>query len=416
VGAKAVTLPVAAVVMLAGTRTVVDSLGVTGFAFFALVTTLTAVLPLGDLGVGAAIMEATAQSHGRDREPLRCAIVSASRTLLCAGSLVAAVGIVPACFGAWAPLLGRVAQPGADAAVAVAFTLWGCSLPLSLGRSILIALNRTPLTILLQTTGSVFGLILLLTAAAAHSMPAAFVASGFLAQCAVGMACLLLAGRILDLPLLGLVFGGVRPRQATARIRHLAGPMAVINAATVISYATDRLVLSHLTDSATVAVYSAGAQLFTPAVGLVGVAGLPLWAHFARQRNAPDMPSRSDVARLTCWFAASGLVIGLGLVLVGPAVSSWMMHGRSHAGLGLMASFAALLFVQAAYYPAGMWLTDASGLRFQAVRASVMAAVNLALSIPLARLGGAPGPVLGSVAAFASVVFVPSLRRALSRA
>jgi hypothetical protein len=128
------------------------------------------------------------------------------------------------------------------------------------------------------------------------------------------------------------------------------------------------------------------------------------------------MPSRSDLTRLTIWFAVSGLVIGLGLVLLGPTVSAWMMHGRSHAGPGLMAPFAALLFLQAASYPAGMWLTDSAGLRFQAVRASVMAAVNLALSIPLARLVGAPGPVLGSVAAFASVVFVPSLRRALSRA
>jgi O-antigen/teichoic acid export membrane protein len=218
------------------------------------------------------------------------------------------------------------------------------------------------------------------------------------------------------LPLLGLVLGCARAGQPTVRIRHLAGPMAVINTATVVSYATDRVVLSHVIGPSAVAVYSAGAQLFTPAAGLISVAGLPLWALFARQRGPADRPSRADLTRLIRWFTAGGLLMGLGLIWLGPTVSSWMMHGRGRAGTVLMASFAALVLVQAAYYPAGMWLTDAAGLRFQAARAAVMAVVNLALSIPLARLLGPVGPVVASVAAFSCVVFVPSLRKALSRA
>jgi hypothetical protein len=79
-----------------------------------------------------------------------------------------------------------------------------------------------------------------------------------------------------------------------------------------------------------------------------------------------------------------------------------------------MLAFGALLFVQAVDYPASMWLTDAPGLRFQAIRAVTMTAVNLALSIPLARLLGAPGPVIGSCAAYAVTVAVPTVRKALS--
>jgi O-antigen/teichoic acid export membrane protein len=416
VGAKAVTMPVAAIVMLLGTRTVVDSLGVSGYALYALVTTLTAMLPLGDLGVGAAVVEAAVAGREGDREPLRRAVLSGARVLLLVGSLAAAVGVLPASFGLWGPMLGKAAQPGVDAAVCVAFALMGCSLPLQLGRSVLIAVNRAPLALLLQAGGGALGLVLLLGAAALRAAPVVFVASGFLAQCVMGVVALLLAGRITGLPLLGLVLGCARAGQPTVRIRHLAGPMAVINASTVVSYATDRLVLSHVTGPAAVAVYSAGAQLFTPAAGLVGVAGLPLWALFARQRRPADRPSRADLARLTRWFTTGGLLLGLALILLGPAVSSWMMHGRGRAGVVLMAAFAALVLVQAAYYPAGMWLTDAAGLRFQATRAAVMAVVNLAASIPLARLLGPAGPVIASVAAFSCVVFVPSFRRALSRA
>ncbi len=332
-----------------------------------------------------------------------------------AGGFVAAFGIVPALFDAWTPLLGRAAAPGTEASVAVAFVLFGCCLPLTLGRSLLTALNRTHLGVLVQAAGSAFTLALVMGAAAAHASIVAFVASGFLAQCSVGIVCLWWAGRILSMPLLNLVVGSVRSRRAGTRIRHLAVPMAVINAGSVCAYSTDRLVLSHVSDSATVAAYSSGAQLFAPAASLVGVAGLPLWTLFAQQRASLEQPSRRDLVRLTVYFAVGGLIIGLGLIVLGPTTSSWIMHDRIHASTGLMAAFAILMFVQAAYYPVSMWLTDPAGLRFQAVRVCLMAVVNLALSIPLARLIGAPGPVIGSVVAFTLAVFLPSLRKSLFR-
>ncbi|MCQ4079695.1 hypothetical protein NGB36_03550 [Streptomyces sp. RB6PN25] len=387
-----------------------------GYALFALATTLTALLPLGDLGAGAAVVNAMARSRDGDREPLRRAITSGARALMCAGALIAAVGIVPACLGVWTPLLGHTGQPGADSCVAVAFALFGCGLPLGLGKSVLIALNRAHVALMLQGAGSVFALLLLLTAAAVHAPSAAFVASGFLAQCAVGVLCLVLGSRLLGMPLLRLIADSVRRRQPRARIRHLAVPMVVINAGSAVAYATDRLVLSHVADPTNVAVYSAGAQLFAPVIGLISVAGMPLWTLFAHQRESQDEPSRRDLLRLTAHFAAGGLVAAVSVVLLGPTVGTWMMHGRIQVGADLMAAFAALLFVQAINYPVSMWLTDAAGLRFQAVRVSIMAAANLALSIPLARLIGAPGPVIGSVVAFTAAVFVPSLRKALSHA
>lgn len=416
VGAKALTLPVTAVAMLLTTRAVVDALGVPGYALFALTVTLPALLPLGDLGVGAAIVEAMASADDADRAGLRHTVTSGARTLLWAGGLIACVGVLPAVAGWWSLLLGRTALPGTDTAVAVAFSLFGCSLFLGLGRSLLVALNRTHTTLLLQGAGSVLALGLVLGAVSVEAPAAVLVAPGFLAQCLVGVVSLAWAGRLLRMPVLDLVLGCWRPRRSVTRIRHLAGPMVVVNAGSAVAYGTDRLVLSHTTDATTVAVYSAGAQLFAPAAGLLSAASLPLWVLFARQRQSDNQGDRRQLLWLTGWFGTAGLIAGLGLLLLGPTVGSWMMHGREEVDASLMAVFATLLFLQAVNYPASMWLTDESGLRFQAVRVGVMAAVNLALSVPLAHAVGAPGPVLASVIAFATAVLIPSLKRALRHA
>ncbi|MFI2202781.1 lipopolysaccharide biosynthesis protein [Streptomyces sp. NPDC020192] len=398
----------------------VDALGPTGFAFFALVTTLPLLLPLNDLGTGAAIVEAMGKRSADDHRDLHGTIITSARLLSCAGILSALVGIVPACFGVWSTVLNSGAQRSGEVSVAVAFTLFGCSLPLNLGNSVLIALNRTHIALLFQMLGSVLTLGLVVLSGVVHAPSTAFIVSGFAAQCLVGAACLLWAGRILGLPLLGMVLGSLDTRHTPTRIWHLAGPMAVINAALAVAYSTDRLVLVHTVDSDAVAAYSAGARLFAPAVALASATGLPLWTVFARQRGTSGRPHARHVARhvarLTLYFAVGGAILGAGLIFFGPAVASWMLHGKVEVGTGLMAAFAALLLVQSASYPASMWLTDAAGLKYQAQRAGVMALVNLALSIVLARHLGASGPVIGSVVAVMTCLFLPNLRRSMSHA
>ncbi|MEZ0092379.1 hypothetical protein [Streptacidiphilus sp. EB129] len=415
---RAATLPLTALTALASARTVVDAVGVPGYALVTLITSLPAVLPIGDLGAGAAITEAVA-GQGGDRDPVRGTLASSGRTLSHVAALIVVAGTVPAAFGAWSLLLGGAAGAQADTAVAVASVFFACTLPLGLGRSLLAAVNRTHTVVLLQAATGFLTLALTLSVAALHLPAAAFIAAGFLAQCGWGAACLLLAGRHLGIPALRIVLTSARGAAGAegARVRRLAAPMAVISAASAVAYSTDRIVLSHTTGAAAVAAYSAGAQLFVPASSLVGAAGLPLWVHFARRRHTgEDSSPRRHLMRLTAAFALGGQSLGLGLVLAGPAIATWITHGRVHVGTALMLCFAALLFVQALDYPASMWLTDAAGLRFQATRAVVMATANLALSVPLAYFLGPPGPVLASFAAYAVAVAAPTLRRAMTDA
>ncbi|MFD8647765.1 lipopolysaccharide biosynthesis protein [Streptomyces mirabilis] len=410
------SLPITAVSALLGTRIVVDNLGPSGFAFFALVTTLPTLLPLNDLGTGAAIVGAASQESDVGNQDLRRTITASARVLTCMGCVGVLVGIVPALMGVWGTLLNSETQRSVEISVAVAFVLFGCSLPLNLGNSVLIALNRNHISLLVQTVGSLLTLGFIFLSGAVNAPSMVFIASGFVSQCLAGAACLLWAGRILGLPLIGLVLGCLGPRRAVTRIWHLAGPMAAINAALAVAFSTDRLVLIHVADPAAMAAYSAGSRLFTPALALASATGLPLWTVFARQRDTSGEPHARDVARLTVYFAIGGAVIGGGLILFGPAVASWMLHGQVAVGTGLMAAFAALLLVQSAAYPISMLLTDAAGLKFQAKRACVMAVLNLVLSIVLARHLGPSGPVIGSVIAVTTCLFLPNVRRVMSHA
>ncbi len=415
VGARAVTLPVTAITNLALVHTVVGAVGVSGYALFALVTTLPAVLPVTDLGAGAALTEAVARDTSREQRLVRGTILSSARYLVYAGAVVAATGVIMALFGVWNRVLGDVAQPGADLAVAVASVLFGCSMPLGLSRSVLIAVNRNEVSFLLQGAGSVLQFALVLFAVGLDGTAGVCVFAAFLSQFVVNAVGTVLAGRYLRMPLLRMILCSVREGGLNDRatISRFALPMTITTAATALAYSTDRLVLSHTADATAVAGYSAGAQFFGPASSLLSAAGLPLWALFARRRRSSGAHGR-QLAWLTGYFAAGSLVLSIGIVVLGPLAGTWMMHERIRVGTDLMVAFATLLIVQALACPANMWMTDAAGLRFKAITFSLMAAANLAVSIPLARLGP-EGPVIGSVVSYAALVLVPILLRAFRR-
>lgn len=409
--AKAVVLVLGGAATLMSARSIVDTLGIGGYALVALVSTLPGLLAVTELGVGAAVIDAFSS---RDREHMLRTITAGARTLLCAGSAIAVCGVLTAVSGAADSLLDSTSGPGVAPCIAAVSVLFGCSLPLSLGGSALGGLGRYHFAVLLQGAGTLLALTVVLLGAACDAPPAVFASSVLVGQCAAGVASLLLAGRMLRMRLLSAVLIPLR-RSPGTRIIQLAGPMAVIKVTSAVAYGADRLVLSSVTNSVSVAVYSAGAQLYAPASALVAAAALPLWRMFSRHRRSSPRVPRRQLLQLTAYFTAGGLAISFLLVTAGPTVASWMLHGHASVSPGLMAAFSALVLTHAVNYPAAMWLSDPTGLRFQAVRAVVMAIVNLAASVPLAHLVGPTGPVLASAAAHFLCVTLPCHRRVFSR-
>ncbi|MFJ9865187.1 lipopolysaccharide biosynthesis protein [Streptomyces sp. NPDC101165] len=389
------------------------ALGVSDYALFSLVVTLPVLLlPIGDLGIGAALIDAVEGSKGSPggREHIERTITSGARALTCTGVLIIIGALVVVATGAQSSLLGAASAPGAGASIATVAALMGCVVPLSLGYSALDALRRSHVSALLQAAGNVLALCLVLLFAALGSPVYCFVSAGFLGHCVAALIGLLMAGRALEMPLLRTVVTSLHPRQRVTRIVHLAGPKTVINVATAVAYGSDRLVLSHTAGPIAVAVYSAGAQLYTPAWALVNAGTVPLWNMFVRQRRDSDRVPKAELGRIMLWFGTGALLVGVGLVTLGPSVTRWMTHGGAGAGSALMAAFAALLLAHAVVSPVAMWLTQPAALRLLAGRYVRMAVVSLALSVPLAWLIGPAGPVVASVASHTVCVSIPCFR------
>jgi O-antigen/teichoic acid export membrane protein len=178
-------------------------------------------------------------------------------------------------------------------------------------------------------------------------------------------------------------------------IRHTALPMMLITVGLPVALQTDRLVLSHVSTRTELSHYAIVAMLYVPAWSIISSAGMSLWPKFAGMGRRTDEERVLSYQRAFRVFAFAGGAGGVALVALGPIVTrQWA--GSDGGRWTLWCAFGILLWVQAAHLPGGMFLTQPSGLRFQAICVTTMCVVNVPVSVALAQPFGAVGPVLAS--------------------
>jgi hypothetical protein len=74
-----------------------------------------------------------------------------------------------------------------------------------------------------------------------------------------------------------------------------------------------------------------------------------------------------------------------------------------------MIGFVVFVTLQAAKYPAGMYMTDKRGLTFQVIPILIMVPLNLGISWWLVGVVGAAGPILGSAIGVLACQVIPNL-------
>ena len=412
---RAVTLPVAALAGLLAARVIVSTLGVNGYALFALVVGLAALNPVGDFGVGAAVTDAVARRHELGAEGVKQVLRTSLRTLTVASLVVTLMAWTFAALGSWSPLLGVPPTREVEVAVAASLTVFAAGLPLGLSNRVLLGAERNEIALAFQGGSGVLALLIILLAARLDAPLWAYVAAPSAGLAFASAAAWPMASSASGLALMEIVRSAAVRARPGAPIAHLAGPMLVITASLPIAYQSDRLLLSHLSNLGEVAIYALGAQLYSALFGLIGAAGMSLWPMFARRR-AHHPVARHELIRLSALFAIVGLVLAITLVAAGPWVAQFVSKGQIEVGYGVFAAFGLLLVVQASWFPTAMLLTDRDGLRFQAVTHVVMMVINLAASAVLASRIGAAGPVLASAGSLAIAVWIPGMWRALRHA
>jgi O-antigen/teichoic acid export membrane protein len=391
-------LPISAVLGIVVTRLVVENYGTGAFAQYGLLVGIVGLLPFADLGVSAAVMNVVgaAESPATD-DHVRRVLVTAIRALIGSALVLSAIAVLITAAGLWPALLGGGLLPGSGPVVAMTCVLLlAATMPLGVGQRILAGLGQNHVSVAvggLQTPLVLATLLVLLWLGVPAGPAVAVIA--YAATLVLSLVCTLLGARRIH-PVVGEALRQV-PRFRTARggqVFDVAWPMLVQMIALPVAMQTDRIVVSHRAGAGTLAQYNLASQMFTPIWAVVSAAGVTLWPVFAKARARGGTDSPMPTAALFGGMAAlMAVVVGL----ASPWLAQLASGGSIHLGVLLVISFAVLMVLQGLKYPLGMYMTDARGLRFQALMIVLLLPLNLGLSWYLAGPLGAAGPVIGSV-------------------
>ncbi|MCZ2804098.1 oligosaccharide flippase family protein [Modestobacter sp. VKM Ac-2983] len=402
-GTRLLVLPVSALLGIVVTRLVIDNYGEAAFAQYGLLVGLGALLPFADLGMSAAVMNAVAAARapGSD-DHVRAVLLTAVRVLIGSAAVLSTVAVAVTLLGLWPALLGPALLPDTGPLAAMGcLLLLALAMPMGIGQRVLSGLGRNHVSIALfglQTPLVLLVLVGFLWLGVPAGSAMAVVPYGTTFVLAV--VCTIVAVRAIR-PAARDVLRRVRHvrTQHGARVFDVAWPMLVQMIALPIAMQTDRIVLSHRAGVGELAEYNLAAQMFLPIWAVVSSAGVTLWPVFARARARGIRRSPLPMA-----WAFGGLAAGMAALVAAasPFLADLASGGRIELGGLLVGSFAVLMVLQGAKYPLGMFMTDARGLRFQALMIVAMLPLNVGLSWWLAGPLGAAGPVLGSIAGVAA--------------
>jgi O-antigen/teichoic acid export membrane protein len=396
-GVRILVLPLSAVLGIIITRLIIDSYGKAAYAQYGLLVGIGALLPWADLGISAAVMNAIAGSSdpSADRR-VRRVLVTAIRVLSMSATVLVLVALALGVSGLWPAVLGDGLNERTGALTAtLCLVLIAVAMPFGVGQRILAGLGKNHVSIALGGLQSpmvlaVLAVVLWLNLSVGPYIAVIPYATTFL----IAVLSCVVAGRMIR-PMLS------RVRRAAPRLRSepgakvfdVAWPMLVQMIALPIAMQTDRLVLSHVGGSGPLAEYNLASQMYTPIWQVVSAAGFTLWPVFARARVRGTSRSPLPMAAV---FGAAAAGLALVITVASPLLAELASGGEIHLGATLVISFSLLMVFQALKYPLGMYMTDARGLRYQALMVVLMLPVNLGLSWYLAGVLGAAGPVIGS--------------------
>jgi len=399
-GTRILVLPVSAILGIVSTRLIVGHFGTATYNQYLLLIGIGSLIPFADLGMAAALMNAVSASQDPAHDPhVRRVLTTAIRVLTgSAATIVLVTGVITVA-GWWPRLLGAGLLPhSGPAAAALCAAMIGISIPSGIGQRLWTGLGRNHVPIALLGLQTPVVLVCLIGIVTFHAPGGSYLpVIPYVVTFVISAGSTLLAGKQI-----GPVFWGAlrdAPRLRSVRggkVFDVAWPMLIQLIALPIAMQTDRLLLSHFSNLKNLAEYNLASQMYIPVYYVISAAGIALWPIFTKARVGGSHAGVSPM-RMSIVFGGAAAAVCALLSLASPWLAAWASGGRIHLGIPLIVSFSIFMVFQAMKYPLGMYMTDARGLRFQAVMiVLLLLPVNLALSWYLAIKIGAAGPVIGS--------------------
>lgn len=396
--ARMLVLPISAILGIIVTRLIIQNYGAESYAQYMLLVGIVSMIPFADLGISAAIMNATAGAvDPRSDAHLKGTLVTAIRILVSASFTVILLALVITVSGLWPTILGEGLEgKQGEYAAGICLAVFGLAMLVSYGERILIGLGKNALAILLGGVQTPLVLIVLLAAISSGVDLGPYVAIVSYATLLVtGGLMLAVANRSIR-PLLGsAICDAWRLRTVRGeRVLDTAWPMLIQMVTIPFAMQSGRLVLSHTAGVAELAKYSLASQMFNPIVSVSVAASMALWPIFAKERAQGT--SGISPRKLAWIFAGLGAAASAVMAAASGFLANLASGGSIQLPWQLVLAYSLFVVIQAAKNPLGSYLTDARGLRFQAYMSFGMLPVILLISIALASHLGAVGPVVAS--------------------
>ncbi|MDV6304442.1 hypothetical protein R3P93_17925 [Rhodococcus cerastii] len=379
-----------------------DQFGPSGFAVFTLLSALLIMLPFADLGLGVAMLNATADAaHGRKTySQLADVYVGVRCILLRVGAfLTIASGLIALTVG-WPTLLGLPDDSReANFSCFVVMVVIGVSLPLGVGARLLQGYEKMDAVTKIAILNPVVQLLLVVplaivlnSAAVVAIVPAlAFLLVAVVTDC---------YGRKQSLSEFGIRLPAfvmsMPPGFRISRILGQSSSFLIISIGLVLAFQAQRLILAHRADGIELARYSLVVQYLLPVLSIIGVIAQSLWP---RYRSQMGRMQPSSLYKHICGFAIMGAAGAGVMVLTLILVSRILLDSAVELPVGLLVASAAYVFLSAAHQPSAVVLNDQNGLRVQAVIVIAMASVSMVATVALSGTMGATGAILALVVA-----------------
>jgi O-antigen/teichoic acid export membrane protein len=392
VGARGFTMVIGLICGFLTTGLVIRDAGVETYAFYSFLIAIPALVPFTDLGAGAALVNRIAGSKKPDDDDaVRRTMLSIVRIMLGSAAALAIINAVLFLTGGWSVVLGSVAD--IDHAESVAFLcvmLFALSIPFSIGARIFLGLEKQHRLVLLQGIQSPLTLGLV---------------SAYISLAIVAIVGLLGASRFLPSSIRWTAANLSRVRGVKGtRVMDIGLPLLVQTIASPVASQLGRFILAQTVTAHQLAIYGMAAQVFFALQGVIAMAGMTLWPVFARQRANGE---RARPFAISAMFAGGAAVCALIVCVASGPFFALISNGEIVVPWSVLIAFSAVLIVQAALYPLGMYLMDKDGARFQTVPVLVMVIVNIGLSVILAPILGVVGPIIATAVATFTCQVVP---------
>jgi O-antigen/teichoic acid export membrane protein len=389
----------------------VGYLGKERYGAWVTIATVLTFLSVTDLGLGYSLTNALAKSQSDDARALGQRYLSSALlmlSLVAFGLLILGCSFAPQVASFLFPHLeSPVARAEITPAVLIAVSIFALNLPLLVNARVLAAHQQGALANLWSIVGNIGNLVVLLAVIWFRGGLVWLVLGCFGFGLLTNIACAVW--------LFGFNKPWLRPKFEAldlVLVKNLfadAWKFFVIGVGWMVNWQTDNMVIAHFLGAAQVTPYAVTYNLFSIATGLQALAYPSLWPAYTEAFAQRDYDWIRQTIRSNFKFSlfTSLAIVGFLTVFGGEIIRLWA--GSVAVPPFSVIAWMAVWRLMLSTLLVGSCLLNATGhLKGMTIYGSITAALNLTLSILLAKPYGIAGVIAGTVIAFAIANYIPT--------